>query len=115
MHQNIINLKKNQLRKETKQHKTRNDTKIKKQNKKYSYHESASGTNGPGTKGPGTKGPGTKGPGTKPPLDERSGDERSGDERSGDERSGYQIFAPMPDVALNGCELHAKPHFNFNI
>ena len=24
-----------------------------------------------------------------------------------------EIFALVPDVALNGCELHVKPHFNF--
>ena len=26
---------------------------------------------------------------------------------------GREIFAPVPDVALNGCELHVKPHFKF--
>ena len=24
-----------------------------------------------------------------------------------------EIFAPVPEAALNGCELHVKPHFNF--
>ena len=27
---------------------------------------------------------------------------------------GCEIFAPVPDAALNGCELHVKPDFNFN-
>ena len=26
---------------------------------------------------------------------------------------GSEIFAPVPDVALNGCELSVKPDFNF--
>ena len=27
---------------------------------------------------------------------------------------GCEIFAPVPDAALNGCILHVKPDFNFN-
>ena len=26
---------------------------------------------------------------------------------------GCEIFAPVPDAALNGCKLHVKPDFNF--
>ena len=26
-----------------------------------------------------------------------------------------EIFASVPDVSSNGCELHFKPHFNFNL
>ena len=26
---------------------------------------------------------------------------------------GCEIFAPVPDAALNGCELHVKSDFNF--
>ena len=26
---------------------------------------------------------------------------------------GCEIFAPVPDAALNGCETHVKPYFNF--
>ena len=26
----------------------------------------------------------------------------------------YEIFAPVPEAALNDCELHVKPYFNFN-
>ena len=27
---------------------------------------------------------------------------------------GCEIFAPVPEAALNGCELHVKTDFNFN-
>ena len=27
---------------------------------------------------------------------------------------GCEILAPVIDAALNGCELHVKPDFNFN-
>ena len=26
---------------------------------------------------------------------------------------GCEMFAPVPEAALNGCELHAKPNCNF--
>ena len=28
---------------------------------------------------------------------------------------GCEIFAPVPDAALNCCDLHVKPDFNFTL